>query len=105
MRDFLYVQDAADALVALLDAETVTGAVNIASGVPVTLRQVIAEIAAQLQRPDLIQIGALPAPAGEPRLLLADVARLREEVGWSPRHGLSEGLAETINWWKLQVVS
>jgi nucleoside-diphosphate-sugar epimerase len=102
VRDFLHVQDAASALVALLDAETVTGAVNIASGVPVTLRQVIGELAAQLGRPELIQLGALPAPAGEPHLLLADVARLRGEVGWCPQYDLSEGLAETINWWKLQ---
>jgi nucleoside-diphosphate-sugar epimerase len=101
LRDFLYARDAADALAALLDAD-VSGAVNIASGVPVTLRQVIAEVAGQLQRPDLIQLGALPAPAGEPPVLLADVARLRDEVGWSPRYDLAEGLAETINWWKLQ---
>ncbi|HEX8636214.1 MAG TPA: NAD(P)-dependent oxidoreductase [Pyrinomonadaceae bacterium] len=101
MRDFLYVRDTADALVALLDAE-VSGAVNIASGVPVTLRQVIGEIAGQIGRPDLIQLGALAAPEGEPPLLLADVARLREEVGWTPQYNLAEGLAETINWWKLQ---
>jgi nucleoside-diphosphate-sugar epimerase len=103
VRDFLHVQDAADALVALLDADAVTGAVNIASGVPVTLRQVVGEIAAQLERPDLIQLDALPAPAGEPHLLLADVARLRDEVQWSPRYDLSEGLADTIKWWKHQL--
>lgn len=102
IRDFLYAQDAADALVALLDSET-TGAVNIASGVPVTLRQVVEEIAAQLGRPDLIRLGALPSPEDEPRLLLADVARLRDEVRWSPRYDLAGGLAETIGWWKLQL--
>jgi nucleoside-diphosphate-sugar epimerase len=102
LRDFLYVRDTADALAALLDAD-VSGAVNIASGVPVTLQGVIAEVAGQLQRPDLIRLGALPAPANDPPLLLADVARLRDEVGWSPRYDLAGGLAETINWWKLQL--
>lgn len=102
IRDFLYVQDAAAALVALLDSE-VTGAVNIASGTPVTLRQVVEEIAVQLGRPDLIELGALPAPEHEPRLLLADVARLRDEVNWSPHYELASGLAETINWWKVQL--
>lgn len=102
IRDFLYVQDAADALVALLDSE-VTGAVNIASGTPVTLRQVVEEIAVQLGRPDLIKLGALPAPEHEPRLLLADVARLCDEVHWSPRYELARGLAETIGWWKVQL--
>jgi nucleoside-diphosphate-sugar epimerase len=102
VRDFLYVQDAADALVALLDSD-VTGAVNIASGVPVRLLEVIREIAAQLERPDLIKLGARPAALSEPPLLVADVGRLRNEVGWTPQHELTQGLTETINWWKSQL--
>lgn len=100
IRDFLYVQDAADALVALLDSD-VLGPVNIASGAPVAVKEVVQQIADQLGRPDLVRLGALPAPENEPLLLLADVARLRDEVGWSPRYELASGLAETINWWKL----
>jgi nucleoside-diphosphate-sugar epimerase len=102
LRDFLFVGDAADALVALLDSE-VTGAVNIASGVPVRLLDLIEEIAAQLNRPDLIKLGARPAPQGEPPLIVADVDRLRNEVGWTPQHELVQGLAETISWWKSQL--
>lgn len=101
VRDFLHVQDAGDALVALLDSE-VSGAVNIASGVPVRVREVVGEIAEQLHRPQLVQMGARPAPENEPARLVADVARLRDEVGWSPRYALGTGLAETIEWWKLQ---
>lgn len=101
LRDFLYTRDAADALSALLDSE-VTGAVNIASGVPVALRDVVYEIARQLQRPDLIELGACVAPESEPAVLLADVGRLRDEVGWSPQYDLASGLAETIKWWKQQ---
>jgi nucleoside-diphosphate-sugar epimerase len=102
VRDFLYIRDAADALIALLDSD-VTGAVNIASGVPLRLSELIKEIAAQLGRPDLIKLGALPAAQSEPPLLLADVGRLRNEVGWTPQHGLTQGLTETINWWKSQL--
>jgi nucleoside-diphosphate-sugar epimerase len=101
VRDFLYVQDAADALVALLDSD-VLGPVNIASGVPVAVHEVVQEIANQLERPNLIRLGALPASENEPPVLLAGVVRLRDEVGWSPRYDLPRGLAETINWWKLQ---
>jgi nucleoside-diphosphate-sugar epimerase len=100
IRDFLYVRDAADALVALLDSD-VLGPVNIASGVPVAVREVVKEIADQLERPNLVRLGALPASENEPPLLVADVARLRDEVGWSPRYDLASGLKETINWWKL----
>jgi nucleoside-diphosphate-sugar epimerase len=62
----------------------------------------IEEIATQLERPDLIKLGERPAPPSEPPLLVADVDRLRNEVGWTPRHGLIQGLTETINWWKSQ---
>lgn len=101
IRDFLYVQDAADALVALLGSE-IEGPVNIASGEPVSVAEVVQDIADQLERPDLVRLDALPAAENEPPLLVADVARLRDEVGWSPRYDLASGLAETIRRWKLQ---
>jgi nucleoside-diphosphate-sugar epimerase len=94
------VQDAADALVALLDSD-VLGPVNIASGVPVAVHEVVQEIADQLERPNLVRLGALAVSENEPPLLLADVTRLRDEVGWSPRYDIASGLAKTINWWKL----
>jgi len=99
IKDFLHVQDAADALVALLDSN-VQGPVNIASGEPIAVAEVVQEIADQLERPNLVRFGALPAAENEPPLLKADVARLRDEVGWSPRYDLASGLAETITWWK-----
>ncbi len=99
IRDFLYVQDVAEAFVALLESD-VTGPVNIASGKPVALREVIARIAEIQGRPELVQLGALPAREGEPALLVADISRLRDEVGWQPSHELDEGLMKTIRWWE-----
>ncbi|MBI2267302.1 MAG: NAD(P)-dependent oxidoreductase [Armatimonadetes bacterium] len=99
IRDFLHVRDVAEAFVSLLESE-VTGPVNIASGKPVTLREVIHKIADRLCRPDLVRLGSLPARPDDPDLLLADVRRLTREVGWMPRHTLDEGLEETIAWWR-----
>ena len=101
IRDFLYIQDAADALVALLDSD-VQGPINIASGVPIAVAELVKEIAKQLERPALVKLGALPAPQDEPAVLLGDTARLSQEVRWSPQVGLKEGLARTINWWNTQ---
>jgi len=102
IRDFLYVQDAADALVTLLDSD-VQACINIGSGLPLSVRQIVQEIGKQLQLEKLIQLGARPASPNEPPLLLADVTRLRDELGWLPRHDLSSGIQQTINWWKIQL--
>ena len=73
---------------------------NIGSGEAVALKDLIQKIADKLHGSELIRLGAVKASAGEPPLLLAATERLRDEVGWSPRYSLDEGLEETIDWWK-----
>jgi nucleoside-diphosphate-sugar epimerase len=99
VRDFLHVADVAGAFVALIDSD-VRGAVNIASGEGRTLREVIEAIGAAAGRPELLDVGALPARPGDPDELVADVARLREEVGFVPVIGLTEGIERTVAWWR-----
>jgi nucleoside-diphosphate-sugar epimerase len=101
VRDFMHVEDVAGALVALLDSPVV-GAVNIASGVRVAVGEVIDRIAQLIGRPELVDRGALADRPDEPPLLLADVSRLRDEVGFQPRWELPEGLADTTRWWREQ---
>jgi len=101
VRDFLHVTDVAGAFVALLDSD-VSGPINIASGQPVMLKEVIYQIAEIIGRPDLVQLGAIPASLGDPPFLLASVNRLREEVGWQPQISLVAGLRDTIDWWRSQ---
>lgn len=99
LRDFLHVQDVADAFVALLDSG-VEGPVNIASGRPVTLEEVICKIADLAGRRDLVQLGALSTPPHDPPLLCADIRRLSCDVGWSPQYDLDGGLEQTVRWWR-----
>ncbi len=96
IRDLLYVADAAEAFVTLLDSDA-PGAFNIGSGRPVRLADAIHQLASQLGRPELVRLGALP-PRDEPEILTADITRLRS-LGWSPRHSLKDGLKLTIDWW------
>jgi nucleoside-diphosphate-sugar epimerase len=100
-RDFLHVADLGAAFAALVDSDVV-GAVNVASGESRTLREVIEAIGREAGRPELLDIGALPSPAGDPAELVADVTRLRDEVGFRPRIQLAEGLADTVAWWRDQ---
>ena len=99
VRDLLHVEDVASAFVALLDSD-VEGAVNIASGTPLQLKDVVNAIADILGKSELVRLGALPERPHEPARLVADVQRLRDEVGWQPHYPLREGLENTISWWK-----
>jgi len=101
VRDYLYVEDLADALVALL-ASDVRGQVNVASGVPVDLGWLATRAAQLAGDPQRLELGALAPRPDEPRRILADVGRLRDEVGWRPRVGIEEGLARTVAWWRTQ---
>jgi nucleoside-diphosphate-sugar epimerase len=99
VRDFLYSEDLADAFVALLDSG-VDGAVNLASGDPRPIRALVEALADAAGRPDLLRLGARPGAAGEPAAITADVARLRDEVGWRPPRTLEQRAADTIAWWR-----
>lgn len=95
LRDFSHVDDVAGGLARLLTSE-VGGAVNIASGVPVAVRTIVDTIARQIGRPELIDRGAIPTQPGEPALLVADVARMKTELGFLPSYDLERGIAATI---------
>jgi nucleoside-diphosphate-sugar epimerase len=102
VRDFLHAADVAGAFAALLDSP-VTGPVNVGSGDARPLLDVITAIGAATGRPDLLDVGALAPRAGDPEELVADVARLREEVGFVAAIGLEEGIERTVAWWRTVV--
>jgi len=97
VRDFLYVEDLADALAALLESD-VEGTLDLGSGEPRTLREILERLELLAGRRDVARFGQLPQRAEAARIV-ADVGRLRDEVRWQPRHGLDEGLARTLAWW------
>jgi len=99
LRDFMHVADVAGAVVALLKSD-VHGAVNIASGRPVTVRDIATEIGIAAGRLDHIAFGAMPHRENDPERIVADVRRLRDEVGFSPRLELAEGISQTVSWWR-----
>lgn len=102
VRDFIYSEDLAEAFVSLLRSQ-VEGPVNLASGAPVRVRDLVEALAAAAGRSDLVRLGVRPATPGEPTELSADVTRLRDEVGWRPAAGLQEHAADTIAWWRAKL--
>jgi nucleoside-diphosphate-sugar epimerase len=97
VRDYLYAPDLGAAFAALL-ASDVVGPVNMASGVPVRLAEIVAATVAATGRADLVRAGAPVTGREEPVEITADVRRLRTEVGWTPTVGLRDGIARTVDW-------
>lgn len=100
-RDFLDVRDAADAFASILDNE-VEGPVNIGSGVPVAIADIVRMIGARVPGTgeDAFDFGAVSVPLDDPPLLVADIRRLAEEVGWRPKIELGQGLSDAVSWWR-----
>jgi nucleoside-diphosphate-sugar epimerase len=104
IRSFLHVADVGAAFAQLLDSE-VQGPVNMGSDEAVALSDLIGRIAQQIGRPNLIRLGARSTATDEPPTLLPDVQRLRDEVQWRPRFSLSEGIRDTIAWWRAELAA
>jgi nucleoside-diphosphate-sugar epimerase len=99
VRDFLHAEDLGAAFAALLDSD-VAGAVNMASGEPRPIRDLIVALGEAAGRPDLLRIGARAPSPDEPASITAAVDRLRDEVGWRGGRPLEQGAADTIAWWR-----
>ena len=99
VRDFLHVADVARALTAVA-LSPLQGAVNLGSGDPIRVLDIVETIAAITGRRDLIDVGARPENLVDPPYVSADNRRLVEETGWRPHYTLAAGLADTVEWWR-----
>jgi GDP-L-fucose synthase len=96
-REFLHVDDCADALVHLMVHFSGEGPVNIGAGTDVTIRE-LAEIVTEISGfRGAIRFDS-SRPDGTPRKL-SDCARIHA-LGWSARIPLREGLAQTYDWFE-----
>jgi CDP-glucose 4,6-dehydratase len=103
-RDFLYVEDAAAAYLAIADAldrDDVRGeAFNAGGGRSYPVGEVIALIAKLSGtgvEPDIRGTGN---PEGEIDRQYVDPSKIRTRLGWEPAVGLEEGLQRTLDWYR-----
>jgi len=94
-REFLHVDDLADAAVHLMKTWSAPGIVNVGTGTDVTIRELAELVRATVGFAGNIEWNSA-MPDGTPRKLL-DVSRLTG-LGWSARTTLREGLASTYRW-------
>ena len=96
VRPFIYVEDVAAALASFLDSP-VQGPVNIALDEVCSVRELALMAARIVGGTSKIVFGARDVQAGEPQQLRASTRRLRDEVGFVPRHSIEEGVRSTVS--------
>jgi CDP-glucose 4,6-dehydratase len=103
IRDFLYVEDAAEAYLRLAECmagnSTLSGeAFNFGLELRLTMLDLTRKILAMMGREDLDPI-VQNAAVAEVREQTLDATKAREWLSWSPQFGLDDGLRRTIDWY------
>jgi dTDP-L-rhamnose 4-epimerase len=102
-RDFVHVDDVADAFVAALERpEAIGGVFNIGSGRNYSILQVAERLAAAMGRPQLVPELIGKARVGDIRHCFADIGSARAKLGFAPVRRLENSLAELADWVRTQ---
>ena len=97
LRDFCYVDDTVCAILQALNVPKVDGEVfNIASGEPVSIREMIQKVCT-LTRSGMPQYGVVPYRPLENMALYANISKAKQILQWEPTTSLDKGLQKTSN--------
>ena len=115
VRDWLYVEDHCDGLLAALTRGVSGGKYNLGGQGEMTNLQLVDLLCAELERqrparenPALRAMGVASYAAlktfvtdrpGHDRRYAIDSSKSRRELGWAPKHDLASGLAATVGWY------
>jgi len=95
-RDFTYVSDVVDALVAAADSERSGQIYNVGTGEAQSVNRLVELLGAT-------EIIHIPERPGEPDCTLADIGKVRDQLGWGPKVPFSDGVGfmlDNIDYWR-----
>jgi nucleoside-diphosphate-sugar epimerase len=102
-RDFVYVDDIVDALLALERLELLSGEVlNLGSGKQTTLGELVDTVRTVLGSRSEVRWGAMPARHWDAHCWVANMDKTAERLGWRPRVALPEAIGRMARWIKAQ---
>ena len=95
LREFLHVDDLADACLFLVKKQPIFSLINVGYGTDISIKDLALKISEIVGFEGKIDFNA-KLPNGTPQKLLdSDILR---GMGWSPKIDLNKGIMETINW-------
>ncbi len=102
LRDYIYVEDVAEAYMRLAerleDPAVVGQAFNFSHGKPVSVLEIVGVIRKLMGREDIAPLIRNTAKAEIAEQYL-DATKAKQLLGWTPRFGLEEGLQYTVEWY------
>lgn len=98
-RDFTYVTDVADAVLAASEADVVGEIMNIGSGQTVSVNRIVELMGGEVTH--------IPKRPGEPDCTFADITKAQKLLSWSPKVDIVDGVElvlDNIDYWRDAVV-
>lgn len=96
-REFLYVEDAAEAIVRAVGEINDPSPINLGSGFEISIRDLVQKIRVEVGY-DGDVLWDTSKPDGQPKRFL-DTSRAKELIGWEASTGFDEGIRNTIRWY------
>ncbi len=98
--DWIYVGDVIDGFVGLAETDNIEGStIELGSGKLITIREILAQLAATVDSGVSPVYGAIPDRPLEP-VRIANIAQTFERIGWKPKTTLASGLRTTVDWYR-----
>jgi UDP-glucuronate 4-epimerase len=96
IRDYTYIDDIVDGIVAALDHDAPWRVFNLGNSSPVPLPGLVAALEGALGKKATVE--HRPPEPGDMKATWADISRAKAELGWAPKVSLAEGLARFASW-------
>ena len=100
-RDFLYVDDAAEGIILAAEKYNNQEPINLGTSEEITIKELIEKIQ-KIMNTDLEIEWELEKPNGQPRRCVS-FEKAKNEIDFSPKINLEEGLRKTINWYEQEM--
>jgi dTDP-glucose 4,6-dehydratase len=101
-RDWLYVEDDAEAIEAVIDADlgAVAGEViNVATGIDISIAEIADHVLEALEKPAALRVHVTERP-GQVDRHIGSTDKAKRLLGWRARTSFAEGLARTVEWYR-----